>query len=278
MRLKVGLLGGGSWGTTVAATVSRNAPITLWARDAETVDGINRDQENRKYLPGIRLPAALRATADLGEAVAGADVLVMGVPSHSFRAVLEEARDHLRPWVPVISLTKGLELATGKRMTEVIEEVLPGHPVGVLTGPNLAREIMSGQAAASVLSKVTAVLPEGLRDYLAAPPFFVSGHGAPVPPVADLSAIRAAIRDERKLAIAYADEKGNRTERTVWPIAVAYYVEATLLGAWCELRNDFRHFRMDRILSLAVLDERFPVSGRTLMGQWLALWQKPGAT
>ncbi len=151
MRLKVGLLGGGSWGTTVAATVSRNAPITLWARDAETVDGINRDQENRKYLPGIRLPAALRATADLGEAVAGADVLVMGVPSHSFRAVLEEARDHLRPWVPVISLTKGLELATGKRMTEVIEEVLPGHPVGVLTGPNLAREIMSGQAAASVL-------------------------------------------------------------------------------------------------------------------------------
>ena len=65
MRLKVGLLGGGSWGTTVAATVSRNAPITLWARDAETVDGINRDQENRKYLPGIRLPTALRATADL---------------------------------------------------------------------------------------------------------------------------------------------------------------------------------------------------------------------
>ncbi len=169
MRLKVGLLGGGSWGTTVASVVSRNAPITLWARDAETVDGINADNENRKYLPGIKLPTSLRATADLAEVVASADVLVMGVPSHSFRAVLEEARNHLRPWVPVISLTKGLELASGKRMTELIEEVLPGHPVGVLTGPNLAREIMTGQAAASVLSMEDEIVVRALQ------PVFHSG-------------------------------------------------------------------------------------------------------
>ena len=170
-------------------------------------------------------------------------------------------------------LKRGFDLPPLMFTAEEIEAIAVGARLVGRTGDPGLRE-----AAASVLSKVTAVLPEGLRDYLAAPPFFVSGHGAPVPPVADLSAIRAAIRDERKLAIAYADEKGNRTERTVWPIAVAYYVEATLLGAWCELRHDFRHFRMDRILSLAVLDERFPVSGRTLMGQWLALWQKPGAT
>ncbi len=169
MRLKVGLLGGGSWGTTVASVVSRNAPITLWARDAETVDGINADNENRKYLPGIKLPPALRATNDMAAVVAGADVLVMGVPSHSFRSVLEEARHHLRPWVPVISLTKGLELASGKRMTELIEEVLPGHPVGVLTGPNLAREIMTGQAAASVLSMEDEIVVRALQ------PVFHSG-------------------------------------------------------------------------------------------------------
>lgn len=169
MRLKVGLLGGGSWGTTVASVVSRNAPITLWARDAETVAGINTDNENRKYLPGIKLPSALRATADMAEVVAGADVLVMGVPSHSFRGVLEEAKAHLRPWVPVISLTKGLELASGKRMTELIEEVLPGHPVGVLTGPNLAREIMTGQAAASVLSMEDEIVVRALQ------PVFHSG-------------------------------------------------------------------------------------------------------
>jgi glycerol-3-phosphate dehydrogenase (NAD(P)+) len=169
MRLKVGLLGGGSWGTTVAAVVSRNAPITLWARDAETVEGINRDHENRKYLPGIKLPTALGATQDMGEVVAGADVLIMGVPSHSFRSVLEEARQHLRPWVPVISLTKGLELSSGLRMTQLIEEVLPGHPVGVLTGPNLAREIMTGQAAASVLSMEDEIVVRALQ------PVFHSG-------------------------------------------------------------------------------------------------------
>jgi glycerol-3-phosphate dehydrogenase (NAD(P)+) len=169
MRLKVGLLGGGSWGTTVAAVVSRNAPITLWARDAETVEGINRDNENRKYLPGIKLPTTLRATGDMAEVVAGADVMIMGVPSHSFRSVLEEARQHLRPWVPVISLTKGLELSSGKRMTELIEEVLPGHPVGVLTGPNLAREIMTGQAAASVLSMEDEIVVRALQ------PVFHSG-------------------------------------------------------------------------------------------------------
>jgi glycerol-3-phosphate dehydrogenase (NAD(P)+) len=169
MRLKVGLLGGGSWGTTVASLVSRNAPITLWARDAETVESINAGHENRKYLPDIRLPAALRATGDMTEVVAGADVLVMGVPSHSFRGVLEEARNHLRPWVPVISLTKGLELTSGKRMTELIEEILPGHPVGVLTGPNLAREIMTGQAAASVLSMEDEIVVRALQ------PVFHSG-------------------------------------------------------------------------------------------------------
>lgn len=169
MRLKVGLLGGGSWGTTVASVVSRNAPITLWARDSETVDSINSANENRKYLPGIKLPSILRATNDMAEVVAGADVLVMGVPSHSFRSVLEEARNHLRPWVPVISLTKGLELSSGKRMTELIEEVLPGHPVGVLTGPNLAREIMTGQAAASVLSMEDEIVVRALQ------PVFHSG-------------------------------------------------------------------------------------------------------
>src|SRR3546814_20734360 len=116
MRLKVGLLGGGSWGTTVASVVSRNAPITLWARDAETVDSINGAGENRKYLPGIKLPPALRATNDMAAVVAGADVLVMGVPYHSFRAVLGDAAGHLRPCVPVISLTKGPALASGQRI------------------------------------------------------------------------------------------------------------------------------------------------------------------
>ena len=163
MMLKVALLGGGSWGTTVASVVSRNAPITLWARDAATVAEINTEHRNSSYLPGIKLPEVLKATTDLSEAVSSADVVIMGVPSSSFRAVLGDVAQHIRPWVPVISLTKGLELDTGKRMSEVIVECLPGHPVGVLTGPNLAREIMLGQAAASVLSMEDAIIVKRLQ-------------------------------------------------------------------------------------------------------------------
>jgi glycerol-3-phosphate dehydrogenase (NAD(P)+) len=163
MKLQVGLLGGGSWGTTVASIVSKNAPITLWARDEETVTDINVSGCNSRYLPGIKLPKALRATSDIAQAVATADVLIMGVPSHSFRAVLEDVRAHIRPWVPVISLTKGLELSSGKRMSQIIVEMLPGHPVGVLTGPNLAREIMQGQAAASVISMEDEIIVKELQ-------------------------------------------------------------------------------------------------------------------
>lgn len=152
MTLKVGLLGGGSWGTTVAALVARNAPITIWARDEATVDEINTKHTNEKYLPGAVLPETLKASASLQDTVADVDVLIVGVPSSGFRDVLERVKPHLRAWVPVISLTKGLELETGMRMTEIINDVLPGHPAGVLSGPNLAREIMSGQAAASVIA------------------------------------------------------------------------------------------------------------------------------
>jgi len=83
--------------------------------------------------------------------------------------------------------------------------------------------------------------------------------------------LRNAIRETRKLAITYANEEGRRTQRTIWPIAMAYYVDVTLVGAWCELRQDFRHFRVDRILSARVLDERFPANSGKLMAEWLAL-------
>ena len=150
--LNIAVLGGGSWGTTVASLVARNTGVTLWARNPDTVEEINTRHSNERYLPGATLADRLRATNDIGEAVRDADVVVMGIPSQNFRPVLEEVKQHIRAWVPVISLTKGLELATGMRMTEIIQQVLPGHPVGVLTGPNLAREIMAGQAAAGVIA------------------------------------------------------------------------------------------------------------------------------
>jgi glycerol-3-phosphate dehydrogenase (NAD(P)+) len=152
MTLRVTVLGAGSWGTTVAALASHNAPTLLWARSPETADEVNRAHTNERYLPGSVLPRTLRATASLEEAVRDADLVAVGVPSQGQRPVLEEVRKHLRPWIPLVSLAKGLEQGTHLRMTEVIRQVLPDHRAGVLTGPNLAREIMAGLAAASVIA------------------------------------------------------------------------------------------------------------------------------
>ncbi|MFQ5547098.1 MAG: NAD(P)H-dependent glycerol-3-phosphate dehydrogenase [Woeseia sp.] len=164
MHLRVGLMGGGSWGTTVGALIARNASVTLWARDPATVDEINKQHTNRKFLPDATLPERLVATADIEEAVEGRDVIVMGIPSPGFRGVLEQVNEHIRPWVPVVSLSKGLEPGTKMRMTEIIEDVLPGHPAGVLTGPNLAREIMAGYAAASVIAMADEVIVKALQN------------------------------------------------------------------------------------------------------------------
>jgi len=152
MRIHVAVIGAGSWGTTVAHLAAHNVPTTLWARDPAVAEEINEKHTNVRYLAGYDLDPALTATSDLREAVGGADVLVMGIPSHGFRDTLTLCAEHIRAWVPVISLTKGLEQGSRLRMTQVIQEVLPGHPYGLLTGPNLAKEILAGDAAASVIA------------------------------------------------------------------------------------------------------------------------------
>jgi len=162
--LNVAVLGGGSWGTTIAAVITRNTDVTLWARNPATVEEINTRHSNERYLPGASLPAKLRATGDIGVAVQAADVVVMAIPSQHFRAVLREVKQHIHPWVPVISLTKGLELDTRMRMTQIIGQELPGHPAGVLTGPNLAREIMAGYAAASVIAMEDEAIVRQLQE------------------------------------------------------------------------------------------------------------------
>lgn len=149
---RVAVIGAGSWGTAVAVLASQNAPTILWARRPELAEQIATSHENGDYLAGTRLPDALEATSSLEAACDGAGVVVMGVPSHGFRAVLAEAAPYIGANVPIVSLTKGVEQETLKRMTEVIDDVLPGRPAGVLTGPNLAKEIVAGQPAASVVA------------------------------------------------------------------------------------------------------------------------------
>jgi glycerol-3-phosphate dehydrogenase (NAD(P)+) len=168
--MNVTVLGAGSWGTTVATLTTALNPTVLWARNPDVAGEINRDHTNAGYLPAVKLPRRLRATADLQEAVRDAEVLVVGIPSGGFRATIEDASKWIRPWIPVVSLTKGIESETLLRMTQILEELLPGHPAAALTGPNLAREIMAGQAAASVIAThdmgVAAALQSVLRHRL----------------------------------------------------------------------------------------------------------------
>ena len=150
--MKVGALGGGSWGTTVANLCAHNVDTLLYARRPEVVEGIRIAHENPRYLRGYRLHPDLDATDDIAEAVDGADLVVLGVASVGFEDTLGHIRQLIAPSVPIVSLAKGLDRSTGRRMTEVVREALPQNPIGVLTGPNLAKEVLAGHAAASVLA------------------------------------------------------------------------------------------------------------------------------
>jgi glycerol-3-phosphate dehydrogenase (NAD(P)+) len=156
-------LGGGSWGTTVASIGAANADVTLWARDEATVADVNERHRNSRYLADFDLHPGLRATTSLDEAVYDADVIVVGVPSHAVRATLVSVAPLIRHWVPIVSLTKGLEQGTRLRMTQVIEQEIPGHPAGVLAGPNLAREVLAGYAAAAVIAMADAQVATSLQ-------------------------------------------------------------------------------------------------------------------
>ena len=163
-EINVVVLGGGSWGTTVASICARRGPTLQWVRSADTAKDINDNHRNARYLGDeVELSPTLKATTDFTEAANAADVVVMGVPSHGFRDVLTELAKELRPWVPVVSLVKGLEQGTNMRMSQIVDEVLPGHPAGILAGPNIAREVAEGYAAAAVL----AMPDQHLAAYLA---------------------------------------------------------------------------------------------------------------
>jgi predicted DNA-binding transcriptional regulator YafY len=160
-------------------------------------------------------------------------------------------------------LRRGFDLPPLMFTAEETEAILVGALLTRRTGdPGLKA------AADSVLAKVSAILPSTLQNQLTSPSFFVSEHGAIEPAIADLALIRRAIRSRNKLRIDYLDREGVRTGRQIWPIAIAYFVEVTLVCAWCELRGDYRHFRADRIQSLKVTEEIFSTEGGRLMTEW----------
>ncbi|WP_406070818.1 NAD(P)-dependent glycerol-3-phosphate dehydrogenase [Streptomyces sp. NBC_01020] len=152
---RAAVFGNGSWGTAFAMVLAdAGCEVTLWGRRAALADAINTTRTNPDYLPGIELPASVRATADPAEAARDAEFTVLAVPSQTLRANLADWTGLLYPGTVLVSLMKGVELGTAKRMSEVIEEVgkVPAERVAVLTGPNLAKEIAGRMPAAAVVA------------------------------------------------------------------------------------------------------------------------------
>src|SRR5689334_5764094 len=149
-------MGAGSWGTTFAKVLADagGTDVRLWARRPEIAEAITESHENAEYLPGVKLPDTVHATADATAALDGAELVVLALPSQTLRRNLEAVRAAVPPAAMLLSLAKGVELGTTLRMSEVIRDVLgaPERQVAVLTGPNLAREIADGQPTASVIA------------------------------------------------------------------------------------------------------------------------------
>jgi glycerol-3-phosphate dehydrogenase (NAD(P)+) len=150
--LRVTVLGGGSFGTAMANTAARNGCDTMiWIRNSDVAEKINQTHVNQQYLPNFLLEQSLRAESDLETAVRDRDIILVAIPSHSFRSVLQQIKPFISSQA-VISLTKGIEAETFSFMSDIIRAELPEVPYGVLSGPNLAKEIVAGQPAGTVIA------------------------------------------------------------------------------------------------------------------------------
>lgn len=175
--IRVACIGAGSFGTTMAGLAAQNDnDVVLWCRRPELAAEINELGANESYLPGIRLPETLRATADIQEAMTGAQVCIMAVPSHGWRDVLRTVTASLSKVEAVVSLTKGLEVETNLRMSEVLFEECPDFPrerYVMLSGPNIAREIARRMPAATAIGCTDEACAELVQNVFHQPYFRV---------------------------------------------------------------------------------------------------------
>jgi glycerol-3-phosphate dehydrogenase (NAD(P)+) len=172
--MRVTVLGGGSFGTVLANIMAeKGIRVRLWMRDAQQVENVRQNRENSKYLPGYPLAAALEAHASLETALEGAELVFVAIPSGGFRAVVHEASAYLKPGQMVVSTTKGIEAATFSLMSEILGDELPDARIGVLSGPNLAKEVAAQQLTATVIASDSEELRERVQATLHTPYFRV---------------------------------------------------------------------------------------------------------
>lgn len=150
---RIAIVGGGAFGTAVANILANNGFIAeLWMREAEQVRTILSERENRRYLPGHKLHDLVTASDDLGSVVGHSSLVILTVPSRSFRAVCRDLKNHIEPGKGLVSATKGIEGSSFLLMSQVLREECPACPVGVISGPNIAEEIAAGKFAGTVVA------------------------------------------------------------------------------------------------------------------------------
>lgn len=171
---RIAVISAGGWGTTLAALLAgKGYDVRLWVREPEILESIREQHENTRFLAGVTLPDTLVPTADMREAAEGVELLVVTTPSSWLRATCRELATQLTaPIPPVLTVVKGLEIATGKRMSEVIREEIPALPaIAALSGPNLAPEIARGLPAATAIASEDAALATRAQELFQAPHF-----------------------------------------------------------------------------------------------------------
>ncbi|HEX3233856.1 MAG TPA: NAD(P)H-dependent glycerol-3-phosphate dehydrogenase [Gemmatimonadales bacterium] len=170
----IAVLGGGSWGTTLADLLARKSEsVRLWAYEPEVVDAINRTHENRYFLPGFSLAPSLAACAEATDAVTGASVIVSASPSHAVRAVVRRIAGAVTPGTLVVSATKGIETETLALMSAVFAECLPQARFAALSGPSFALEVCQGQPTAVVAAALELDTARDAQRIFATPTFRV---------------------------------------------------------------------------------------------------------
>jgi glycerol-3-phosphate dehydrogenase (NAD(P)+) len=167
---KVSVFGAGAWGSTLAQVLcDAGNEVLLWGRKEDVINEINTKHTNSKYIGGNILPSEIRATTDLDEAFAFSKIYVLAIPSQQLRATLELWKPHFSDDCLIVSTLKGIEISTQLRMTEVLEEVIGKHRVALITGPNLADELILRQPAGAVAAATNQATSEEVRDLFRTP-------------------------------------------------------------------------------------------------------------
>jgi glycerol-3-phosphate dehydrogenase (NAD(P)+) len=175
--MTIAVIGAGGWGTALSILAARaGGSVRLWSRSEAVVEELNRSRTNSAYLAGHEIPAGVRATSDAGEAMRGAEIVILAAPSHATRAVLGGLSGFARPGMTFVSATKGVEVETGKRMSEVVEDVLGAQAAAsfvCLSGPSFAREVAAGEPTAVVAASADESRARRVQEALSAPGFRV---------------------------------------------------------------------------------------------------------